>query len=147
MARIIPPDFNAPNQTGLHESERQTLEYLAEALPDSYTVFSNVMWARSHAHNTRFGEIDFAVVSPAGQLIVIEQKSGGMSVRDGHLYKRYGVTEKDAGQQLLRTISALKDVWQKQHLGESVAIDYLLFLPDYSLKNREKCVASGTPFH
>lgn len=134
MARIIPPDFNAPNQTGLHESERQTLEYLAEALPDSYTVFSNVMWARSHAHNTRFGEIDFAVVSPAGQLIVIEQKSGGMSVRDGHLYKRYGVTEKDAGQQLLRTISALKDVWQKQHLGESVAIDYLLFLPDYSLK-------------
>lgn len=135
MARIIPPDFNTLEPTQLHESERQTLAYLAESLPDTYTVFGNVMWARSHAHNTRFGEIDFAVVSPAGQLIVIEQKSGGLTVRDGQIYKRYGMVEKNAGQQLLRTIAALKDVWQKQHQGESVTIDYLLYLPDYAVRN------------
>lgn len=135
MARIIPPDYNTPGHVGLQESERQTLEHLAEALPDSYTVFSNVLWSRSHAHNTRFGEIDFVVVSPGGQLIVIEQKSGGLMVRDGQIIKRYGMVEKNAGQQLMRSISALKDVWQKQHQGETIAIDYLLYLPDYQLRH------------
>lgn len=134
MARIIPPDYNAPNNTGLPESERQTLIYLEEALPDSYTVFSSVLWARSHAHNTRFGELDFCVVAPNGQLVVIEQKSGGLTVRDGSIYKRYGVTEKDAGAQLLRAIAALKSIWQRQHHGQTVAIDYLLYLPDYHLR-------------
>lgn len=137
MARIIPPDYNTPGQVGLQESERQTLEHLAEALPDSYTVFSNVLWSRSHAHNTRFGEIDFVVVSPAGQLVVIEQKSGGLMVRDGQIIKRYGMVEKNAGQQLMRSIAALKDVWQKQHQGTTVALDYLLYLPDYQLRHAE----------
>ncbi len=134
MARIIPPDYNTPGHVGLQESERQTLEHLAEALPDNYTVFSNVLWSRSHAHNTRFGEIDFVVVAPSGQLIVIEQKSGGLTIRDGQIIKRYGMVEKNAGQQLMRSIAALKDVWQKQHQGETVAIEYLLYLPDYQLK-------------
>lgn len=135
MALIIPPDYNLPGNGGLQESERQTLEYLAEALPDTYTVFSSVLWARSHAQNTRFGEIDFCVVSPAGQLVVIEQKSGGLIERDGQIYKRYGVKEKNAGDQLLRSIAALKDVWQKQHQGQTVSIDYLLYLPDHSMRN------------
>ena len=47
MARIIPPDYRTADT--LHESERQTLEHLEEALPDSYTVFSSVLWARSRA--------------------------------------------------------------------------------------------------
>lgn len=133
MARIIPADYKT-HDGGLHESERQTLEYLEEALPDSWTVFSSVLWARSHAHNTRFGELDFCVVSPSGHLVVIEQKSGGLIVRDGNIYKRYGITEKDAGKQILRSISAFKEIWQKQHKGQTVAIDYLLYLPDYHLK-------------
>jgi hypothetical protein len=135
MARIIPQDFKAPSQIGLYESERQTLEHLADALPDSYTVFSNVLWARAHSRNTRFGEIDFVVVSPAGQLIVIEQKSGGLTVRNGEIYKHYGSVEKNAGEQLLRSIAAMKNVWQKQHQGQTIAIDYLLYLPDYKLRN------------
>lgn len=134
MARIIPPDFNTPGHSGLQESERQTLEYLADALPYNFTVFSNVLWSRSHAHNTRFGEIDFVVVSPAGQLIVIEQKSGGLNVVNGQIIKRYGMAEKNAGQQLMRSIAAMKDNWQKQHHGQTVAIDYLLYLPDYQLR-------------
>lgn len=132
MARIIPPDYRTADT--LHESERQTLEHLEEALPDSYTVFSSVLWARSHACNTRYGEIDFCVVSPAGHLVVIEQKAGGMTVRDGELYKSYGSKEKNAGQQLLRSISAFKESWKRQHHGETVAIDYLLYLPHYRLQ-------------
>lgn len=132
MARIIPPDYRTADT--LHESERQTLEHLEEALPDSYAVFSSVLWARSHACNTRYGEIDFCVVSPAGQLVVIEQKAGGMTVRDGQLYKYYGSKEKDAGRQLLRSIAALKESWQRQHHGATVAIDYLLYLPHYRLQ-------------
>ena len=135
MARIVPPDYNAPAQSGLYESERQTLEYLAEALHDSYTVFSSVLWARSTKHSTGFGEIDFCVVSPAGQLIVIEQKSGSLTIRDGQVYKRYGVTEKDAGKQLHRNVSALKAAWQKQN-GATVDIDYLLYLPDYTVREQ-----------
>jgi len=135
MARIIPPDYNAPTQSSLYESERQTLEYLAEALHDSYTVFSSVLWARSTKHSTGFGEIDFCVVSPVGQLIVIEQKSGSLTVRDGQVYKRYGVTEKDAGKQLHRNVSALKAAWQKQN-GATVDIDYLLYLPDYTVRDQ-----------
>lgn len=134
MARIIPADYQTQDTASLHESERQTLEYLEEALPDSYTVFSSVLWARSHAHNTRFGELDFCVVSPAGHLVVIEQKSGGLTVREGHIYKRYGLTEKNAGAQILRSIAALKEVWQRQHQGQTIPIDYLLYLPDYQLR-------------
>jgi len=135
MARIIPPDYNAPTTTSLHESERQTLEYLAEALHDNYTVFSSVLWSRSTKHSTGFGEIDFCIVSPAGQLIVIEQKSGSLTVRNGHVYKRYGVTDKDAGKQLHRNVSALKAAWQKQN-GATVDIDYLLYLPDYTVREQ-----------
>lgn len=133
MARIIPADYKT-NNDGLHESERQTLDYLEESLPNTWTVFSSVLWARSHAHYSCFGELDFCVVSPTGHLIVIEQKSGGMIERDGQLFKRYGITEKNAGAQLLRSISALKEAWKKQHQGETLALDYLLYLPDYRLK-------------
>lgn len=134
MARIIPADYKTQDKGTLHESERQTLEHLEEALPDSYTVFSSVLWTRSHSHHTAFGELDFCVVSPAGHLIVIEQKSGGLIERDGHIFKRYGITEKNAGNQLLRSVSAIKEAWKKQHQGETIAIDYLLYLPDYRLK-------------
>lgn len=82
MARIIPADYKTQDKGTLHESERQTLKHLEGALPDSYTVFSSVLWTRSHSHHTAFGDLDFCVVSPAGNLIVIEQKSGGLIERD-----------------------------------------------------------------
>ena len=67
MARIHPSGWDqVPVSPGI-ERERQTLRQLASALDDSYTVYHGVHWTRiDPQQRTRYGEIDFAIVSGAG---------------------------------------------------------------------------------
>jgi len=46
MARLIPEDVAEPHQGPWHPAERATLNKLAAVLPDDYTVFHGIHWAR-----------------------------------------------------------------------------------------------------
>ena len=130
MAHIIPSDWQQLD--ALHELEKETIEWLEEALPDSLTVFAGLRWAASlGGANAHFGEIDLAIVAPSGKLLVIEQKNGGLSVEDGHLVKRYGGQAKDVHSQIRRSIDALKSQWNDQGNPGPLFVDYLVYLPDY----------------
>ena len=53
-----------------------TLRRLASELADDYSVFHGVHWTRLEHGYSVYGEIDFIVVGPGGQVVLIEQKSG-----------------------------------------------------------------------
>jgi len=46
MARLIPEDIAEPHQGPWHPAERATLNKLAVVLPDDYTEFHGIHWAR-----------------------------------------------------------------------------------------------------
>ncbi|TAK52525.1 MAG: NERD domain-containing protein [Betaproteobacteria bacterium] len=76
MARIIPSGWRELRATGSAERELETLTLLADALPDSCTVYHGVHWTQIEGGLSAFGEIDFIVVAPSERMPVIELKSG-----------------------------------------------------------------------
>jgi len=74
MAHIIPEGWQALEATGAAQREIETLAQLAATLSDAYTVYHGVHWTRVSQGHALVGEIDFAIVNPAGNLLLIEQK-------------------------------------------------------------------------
>ena len=131
MAQVI---TTAP-EDAFHDGERDTLNWLQDALPDNYLLFAGLEWAATHAGgNSYFGEIDFAIVAPSGRLLLIEQKNGGLRVEHGDLVKGYSGKSKSVGRQARRCVTAVLNQWQKQH-AEIIQMDCLIFLPDYRVND------------
>jgi len=76
MASIFPSDIEAIGGQRYQNDELATLIGLRDGLPKSYRVYHSVHWSRSNPQRTAFGEVDFVIVSPAGHVLVIEQKNG-----------------------------------------------------------------------
>ncbi|WP_428983412.1 hypothetical protein [Paraburkholderia diazotrophica] len=57
------------------QREVETLGVLRRELPDCYTVYRGVHWTQLNKGFSIFGEADFAVVSPSGRVLVIEQNA------------------------------------------------------------------------
>lgn len=76
MAHIIPEGWQALEAAGAARREIETLALLAATLSDAYTVYHGVHWTRVNSSHALVGEIDFAIINPAGDLLLIEQKSG-----------------------------------------------------------------------
>lgn len=134
MAHIDPPGWRELAVTGAAQREIETLELLARALPDDYTVFHGVHWTNVDKGFSAYGEIDFIVVAPNGRLLLIEQKSGFLAETDEGLAKRYAGLDKPklVRNQILRAVAALKSSFGSA--GEPLAIDYLLYCPDYQVR-------------
>ncbi|MFN3712692.1 MAG: ATP-binding domain-containing protein [Alcanivoracaceae bacterium] len=130
MARITPADWQQLDC--LHDEEKATLGWLEEALPDDLELFAGLGWAATHnGGGAYFGEIDIAVLARSGQLLLIEQKNGGLSVEKNDLIKRYNQQPKSVLAQTRRTIDAVKRQWSQQQHGTALPVDYLIYLPDY----------------
>ncbi len=71
MANIIPDGWREYAVTGAAAREIETLARLADALPDTYTVYHAVHWTRLEQGYSVYGEIDFVVVNQAGALLLI----------------------------------------------------------------------------
>src|SRR5574342_720263 len=108
MARIHPSGWREMQATGAAQREIETLALLAEALPDTYTVYHGVHWTRVERGFSVFGEIDFAVVAPSGRLLLIEQKSGFLEETPEGLVKQSPQGEKKVKVQLARNVEALQ---------------------------------------
>ena len=135
MALIIPEGWQALEATGAQQREIETLALLAANLPETYTVYHGVHWTRVHQGHALVGEIDFAIVNPAGNLLLIEQKSGYLSETAEGLAKQYDKKEKLVPAQMTRSVEALRARLNTWCHGDKPFLDSLLYCPDYSVKH------------
>ena len=133
MAKVIPSHWQSVKAFGAFQRELETLERLASELPDEYTIFHGVHWTRVEHSASVFGEIDFAVLTPGGRVLLIEQKAGFLEETEGGLVKHYGAAEKKVASQLNRNIHGLQSRFS-QHGGDKLFADYLFYCPDYTVK-------------
>jgi hypothetical protein len=134
MAHIIPEGWQALPATGAEQREIETLALLAGGLPDAYTVYHGVHWTRVNQGHALVGEIDFAIVNPAGNLLLIEQKSGYLSETPEGLSKQYDKKEKLVPAQMTRSVEALRKRLHQYCTAEKPTLDSLLYCPDYSVR-------------
>lgn len=137
MARILPDDWL--NSSYLHDGEKDTIGWLADALTDDYTIWTGVEWAsREKSGVPVYGEIDLLAVGPSGDVVMIEQKNGALFVDDaGQLKKSYGTKEKSVGRQLRHSFTAFLRQWE-QAWGKHEPAPYittLMYLPDHRVEN------------
>jgi hypothetical protein len=135
MARLIPDDWKNLAATGAAERERETLALLEQALPDDYTLYHGVHWTRLNRAFSVFGEADFVIVSPAGRLMLVEQKAGFLRETPKGLVKVYLQTERNVSIQLARTVETLHRRFTAAFGAGTYCIEALLYCPDYIVKN------------
>jgi hypothetical protein len=112
--------------------ERDVLNMLARGLPDSFDVFHSINWSTADREMQFFGEIDLAVVSPLGNLVLLEVKSGKVQENADAIRKKYGLNYSNIGAQIRRLQSAIQCRLEEAHLSQ-VSINTLLVLPDHRL--------------
>ncbi|MDP1646039.1 MAG: ATP-binding domain-containing protein [Thiobacillus sp.] len=134
MAHIIPEGWQALQATGAEQREIETLAQLAAGLPDAYTVYHGVHWTRVHQGHALVGEIDFAIVNPAGNLLLIEQKSGYLSETPEGLTKHYEKKEKRVPAQMARSVEALRARLNAYCHADKPLLESLLYCPDYTVR-------------
>ncbi|TPW01280.1 MAG: NERD domain-containing protein, partial [Alphaproteobacteria bacterium] len=137
MARIVPDGWRELAVTGAARREIETLAVLAERLPDDYTVYHAVHWTNVERGFAVFGEIDFVVVGPAGDLLLIEQKSGFLEEGPDGLVKRYEARTKRVAVQMARSSGALRTKLGRRPGCQSAQVDSLLYCPDYRVRHPE----------
>jgi len=135
MAYIVPSDIKKIEFSAGNSHELDTLAYLQKHLPNDYTVFHGVHWSREYESWTHFGEIDFVILHKQGSVLFIEQKNGALEESSGSLVKHYGESSKDVADQIHRSIDKVREKFQWANgKGEHLAVDYLIYCPDYRVK-------------
>lgn len=134
MAQLLPSDLSGLSLSLGETAELRTLEMLRAGLPSSYVVFHSVHWTRDAEFRTAFGEADFVVVNEAGDVVVVELKSGMLEESPTGLIKRYADGAKDVATQIHRTLDGLRNQFKKQS-GHALNLDYLIYCPDFRLQN------------
>lgn len=141
MASIYPPyaldpprESDAALRYGLLK-ERETLARLRAGLPGSYTVFhsTHVVWSERGRLHKR--EADFLVMNQAGQVLMIEMKTGPLEERGGQLRKSYESGDKCVVTQLHDVMDGFRDRFRKAHgPGGRLEIQFLLYCPDHAMR-------------
>jgi hypothetical protein len=134
---IIHPRISPPLalQHGGYQLELKLLEILRMGLPDNFDVFHGLTWSTVHNAMQKFGELDLTVVSPQGQILILEVKAGSVYTQNGLLFKDYRQEKpKDIGQQLGRQHGALRKRL-KQAQMDHVEVQSFLVMPDQILQS------------
>ncbi|WP_349609019.1 ATP-binding domain-containing protein [Cupriavidus sp. DF5525] len=135
MAKIVPDGWEVVQDAGPQQRELETLGVLAECLSDDYAVYHSVHWTNIERSHAIYGEIDFVIVNRAAQILVIEQKSGFLSETEDGLVKNYANKAKVVSVQMGRTVDSLRSKLARALNDQFVAIEYLLYCPDYVVRN------------
>ncbi|MET0964013.1 MAG: ATP-binding domain-containing protein [Noviherbaspirillum sp.] len=134
MPQILPSGWRELAVTGAAAREIETLNLFAARLPDELSVYHGVHWTRIEDGFSVYGEIDFIIVAPNGRVLLIEQKAGFLSETPEGLVKNYPGRVEHVRQQMLQMVDGLAERFDKGD-GEKLDIDYLLYFPDYRVKN------------
>ncbi|HTH62273.1 MAG TPA: ATP-binding domain-containing protein [Paraburkholderia sp.] len=135
MARIVPDDWQHLEATGAAARERETLAVLEKGLPDGYTVYHGVHWTRLSEGFSVFGEADFVIVSPAGRVMIVEQKTGFLRETPKGLVKVYLQTERNVAVALARTVESLHRRFTAAFGAGTYFLEELLYCPDHVVKD------------
>ena len=131
MAQVIPDGWEKLPRSGPAQRELETLARLKAGLPVDYTVYHAVHWTNVEGLHAIHGEIDFVVVNRAGDLLLIEQKTGALDETAEGLAKRHGGKSQLLPVQLARTADSMRARLDRSLEGGAVALDYLLYCPDH----------------
>lgn len=149
MARILPDGWKEWSQAALAGDVapaadalavrrlHETLGVLAAGLPEPYTVYHGVHWTAVDQGCSVFGEIDFIVVNPAGDLLLVCQKSGLLDHTGTAITKRERGRVVDVRLQMARLVQTLQGKLARRAGCESVRLDYLLYAPDALVRDAE----------
>lgn len=134
MANVFPDGWRELEATGAAQREIETLGLLAAALPDDYTIYHSVHWTCLEQGFSIYGDVDFAVVNRAGDLLFIEQKSGFLNEgRDG-LSKRQAGRSIQVAAEISRVLHVLGGKLAARLGDEQVRLEYLFYCPDYHIR-------------
>lgn len=130
--RITPP---LVDKHGGYKLELSLLNLLRVGLPDSFDVFHGLTWSTVHDSVQKFGELDLTVVSPLGQILILEIKGGSVYTNNGQLFKDYkDEKHKDIGFQLDRQHGAMRKRLKQANMAH-VQVQSLLVLPEHKLQS------------
>jgi hypothetical protein len=143
MARIIPDNWQHLEATGAAARERETLALLERGLPGGYTVYHGVHWTRLAEGFSVFGEVDFVIVSPAGRVMIVEQKTGFLRETPNGLVKAHLQTERNVAVALARTVEGLHRRFTAAFGAGTYCLEELLYCPDHAV--RDPAIAGVNP--
>jgi hypothetical protein len=129
MATLNPSQLPSLREDGGLFRELDVLESLRLGLPDDFEIFHEVTWHTIHEGNDRHGEIDIVVLSPSGNVLLMEVKAGSVLLREGGIFKRYGQQEKDVARQCRVQYAGM--VARLKSAGIHPRLVNCLVLPDY----------------
>jgi hypothetical protein len=133
VARIHPDGWRAIEASGAAAREIETLALFEEGLSNHYTVFHGVRWSLSDHDSILFDDIDFALVNPAGDILLIEQKSGFLVETARGLVKRHGRDEILVTARLASARAALAERLERSLGAAAPRVDSLFYCPDYTV--------------
>ncbi len=134
---IVHPRLTPPlvDKHGGYKLELSLLNLLRVGLPDSFDVFHGLTWSTVHDSVQKFGELDLTVVSPLGQILILEIKGGSVYTNNGNLFKDYKDEKpKDIGFQLGRQHGAMRKRLKQANMAH-VQVQSLLVLPEHKLQS------------
>ncbi len=132
MAHIHPAGWREMSVTGAAAREIETLSLLEASLADTpYSIYHGVHWTNADNGFSAYGEIDFMILAPSGRMLLIEQKAGFLTETPDGLVKNYRGRPRNIHTHILRTI----DVLQRRFGETELSIDYLLYCPDYLVRD------------
>lgn len=131
MAHISPSLIPPLRMDAGRYRELEVLERLRDYLPSGFEVFHNIALHTIRGGRDCYGEIDVAVLSPTGCLLLMEVKAGPVVLRDGGIFKLYGDGECDVARQGRLQRVAMQN--RLQEAGIETELLSCLVLPDYML--------------
>jgi len=111
--------------------ELELLERLRDYLPEAFEVFHNIALHTVRGGRDSYGEIDVAVLSPDGCLLLMEVKAGPVILRGGEIFKLYSDGECDVARQVRLQRAAMQNRLHEAKLETPILC--CLVLPDYEL--------------
>ena len=134
MANLV-PDLLKPKYTTGIERELDVLYRLEASLPDGYEIFHSVSWHSLHNDRDKHGEIDIVVLSPIGNVLLVEVKAGDVSIANGQITKVYRDGPSDVGRQTRIQFAAV--ISRLSHAGLHTHVTNCLVLPDYVVGDQQ----------
>lgn len=111
--------------------ELDAIDRLQQSLPDNYEIFHSINWFSTQHTHDQHGEIDVVVMSPEGNLLLLEIKAGEVILRNGEIYKNYHHSESNVSLQCKYQYSAVVNRLTEAKLHPYVT--NCLVLPDYKI--------------
>lgn len=131
MVTLLPDLSDQTKKTLGYRREIDVLELLQKSLPDGYFIFHNIEWQSLLKDRDRHGEIDLIIMNQAGDLLLVEVKSGAVDVINGKLTKEYREHRRDIVIQIHTQYGAMRQLLSKAHLD--VHVQTCLVLPDFRM--------------